>query len=94
MVGGLWEVIKGPGLCSCFASKAKLLCDVCKHELRNLLGLQIYHQLHGGIEFSFLFFGFFLLFRAAPAAYGGSQVRVESELQLPAYTTATAVLDP
>ena len=27
-------------------------------------------------------------------AYGGSQARVESELQLLAYTTATAMLDP
>ena len=29
------------------------------------------------------------LFRATPTAYGGSQARVESELQLLAYTTAT-----
>ena len=35
---------------------------------------------------SFIFF----LFRAAPVAYGSSQARVESDLQLPAYTTATA----
>ena len=45
------------------------------------------------------FLGFFLLFfpfpfRAAPVAYGGSQARVESELQLPAYTTAAAMWDP
>ena len=33
------------------------------------------------------------LFRAAPTAYGSSQAR-ESELQLPAYPTATATQDP
>ena len=44
--------------------------------------------------FSFILFIFlFLLFRAAPAAYGGSQAGVESELQLPAYATATAIQD-
>ena len=36
----------------------------------------------------------FCLFRAAPAAYGGSQARGELVLQLPAYTTATAMQDP
>ena len=36
----------------------------------------------------------FCLFRAASAAYGGSQARVESELQLLAYVTATAMPDP
>ena len=36
----------------------------------------------------------FCFFRAAPLAYGGSQARAESELQLPAYTTATATPDP
>ena len=37
-------------------------------------------------------FDFFkLLFRATPAADGGSQARVSSELQLPTYTTATAI---
>ena len=40
------------------------------------------------------FFFFFLLFRTAPAAYGASQARAESELWLPAYTTATAMPDP
>ena len=33
---------------------------------------------------------FFDLFRASPTACGSSQARVQSELQLPAYTTATA----
>ena len=33
------------------------------------------------------------LFRVAPMAYGGSYTGVQSELQLPAYTTATATLD-
>ena len=41
----------------------------------------------------------FLLFRAVPRAYESSQARnlrlgVKAELQLPAYTTATATLDP
>ena len=36
----------------------------------------------------------FLLFRAALTAYGSFQARVESELQLPAYTTATATRNP
>ena len=36
---------------------------------------------------------FFFLFRAAPAAYGSFQAGVESELQLPAYTIATATPD-
>ena len=35
----------------------------------------------------------YLLFRTALAAYGGSQV-AQSELQLPAYATATATWDP
>ena len=40
------------------------------------------------------FFGLFFFFRATPMAYGGSRLGVESELQLPAYTTATAMGDP
>ena len=43
--------------------------------------------------FLFFLFLFFLLFRAIPTAYGGSQLGVESELQPPAYTTATATED-
>ena len=39
-------------------------------------------------------FYFCFIFRAAPAGYGGSRLEVESELQLPAYTTATATWDP
>ena len=46
------------------------------------------------VAFSLLFFGFCLLFRATPVVYGGSQVGVQSELKLPAYTTATAMQDP
>ena len=41
-----------------------------------------------------LFICLFVPFRAAPAAYGSSWAGVKSELQLPAYTTATAMLDP
>ena len=40
------------------------------------------------------FFFFFLIFRATPLAYGSSQAGVKSELQLLAYTTATAIQDP
>ena len=41
-----------------------------------------------------IFFFFFLVFlRSLPATCGGSQVGVESEIQLPAYTTATAMGD-
>ena len=36
----------------------------------------------------------FCPFRAAPAAHGGSQLGVKSELQLPANTTATATATP
>ena len=36
----------------------------------------------------------FLLFRAAPVAYGGSQARGHSDLQLLAYATATTMQDP
>ena len=44
----------------------------------------------------FFLFSYFFLFRAALAAYGSSQARlgVDSELQLPAYTTTTAAQDP
>ena len=43
----------------------------------------------------FFFFFLFLPFRATPAAYGCSQARgLQSELQLPAYTTATPTPDP
>ena len=38
---------------------------------------------------NFLFF-----FRATRVAYGSAQAGVESELQLPAYTTVPATLDP
>ena len=34
------------------------------------------------------------LFRATPVAYGSSQLGAELELQLPSYTTATAMPDP
>ena len=43
--------------------------------------------------FVFMHNFFFLLLRATPAAYGGSQSRVQSELQLLAYATATAMQD-
>jgi len=50
--------------------------------------------LHAWWKFS-PFFSAFVLFRAALEAYGGSQARGrEPELQLPAYTTATATPDP
>ena len=47
--------------------------------------------------FPFFFFFFcllsFVFFRSPPTALGSSQARGPSELQLPAYTTATATLD-
>ena len=39
------------------------------------------------------YFFLFFFFTATHAAYGSSQVGVESELQLPAYATARATLD-
>ena len=39
-------------------------------------------------------FIYLFLFMAIPAAYGSSQARVASKLQLPAYATATAMPDP
>ena len=41
-----------------------------------------------------LSFFFFLLFGAAPSAYGGSHARGQLELQPPAYITAIATWDP
>ena len=40
------------------------------------------------------FFFFLAISWATPAAYGGSQARVQSELQSPAYARATAMQDP
>ena len=45
-------------------------------------------------EFLFIYLVSYLLFRAVPAAYGSSQVRLELELQLPVCTTAIATWDP
>ena len=42
----------------------------------------------------FLFFLCFCLFRATPTVYESSQVMGQIELQLPAYTVATAMQDP
>ena len=47
-----------------------------------------------GTCFFFFFFFFFYLFRAARKTYEVSRLGVESELQLLAYTTATAMPDP
>ena len=48
--------------------------------------------------FLFLFYFYFIiyifLFKAASAAYGSSQARVEPDLQLPGYASATATPDP
>ena len=43
--------------------------------------------------FFFFFFFFFLLLKAAPTIHGGSQARGRIELQLLAYTPATATKD-
>ena len=45
------------------------------------------------LYFTFILF-YFSRFRAAPPAYGDSQARGQSELQLSAYTTAIAMPDP
>ena len=46
-------------------------------------------------EFFLLSLSFFpLIFRAAPVVYGSSWARVESELKLQAYATATPMQDP
>ena len=42
----------------------------------------------------FYFILFYLLFRATPAAYGGSQARGQIRAAATAYTTATGMLDP
>ena len=55
------------------------------HDGQPLLGQRQESGLTGTISLLF-----FCLFRAAPTAYGGSQLRVKLEPQLPAYTTATA----
>ena len=47
-----------------------------------------------GFVFVFGFFFFFLLFRVAPQHVEVPRRGFESELQLPAYTTATAAQDP
>ena len=44
------------------------------------------------MENEFLFYFIFFLFRAAPVAY--KRLGIDSELQLPVYTTATTVWDP
>ena len=47
------------------------------------------HRVGSLFKFKIFILFIYWLFRAAPAAHGSSQVRVELELQLPAYTTAT-----
>ena len=42
---------------------------------------------------SFILYFLIFLFTAAPAAYGSSQARAESELSLPACTTVMALRD-
>ena len=55
----------------------------------------IFLALQLGFFFFFLVFLFlFFLFRATPVAYGSFQPRVQLELQVLAYTTITATLDP
>ena len=44
--------------------------------------------------FFLFFFFFFLIFRATLTTYGVSRLGIELELQLPAYTIATATPDP
>jgi len=52
----------------------------------------LFMDAHG--DFFLYFFIFLFFFRAAPVAYGNSQAKVQSELQLPADATAIAMWDP
>ena len=54
----------------------------------------VWRYVIGNPKLSNCVFFFFLLFRAEPVAYGSSQAGVESELQPPANTTATAAQGP
>ena len=59
------------------------------------IGLILF-EIQPNYSFLFIYFllpFFFFLFRAAPPGYGSFQARGQSELQLPAYTTATAIQD-
>ena len=62
--------------------------------------LTIFDLFQGNPFFSFFFFFFFflffllLLFTAAPAHMEAPRLGVQSELQLPAYTTAMVLPDP
>ena len=56
------------------------------------ISVEQYSLEHRLASTSYLFI-YFCLFRAAPVAYGVPRLGVESERQLPAYTTATATRD-
>ena len=81
--------VLGPGTelsCSCD------LCHSCgsAESFNPLLWARVHTHTSGGTGAAIVGF-FFCFFRAAPVAYGSSRLGVESELQLPAYTTITAV---
>ena len=55
--------------------------------------MQTFHVIYPSLLNLFIFI-FFLFFRAPLSAYGNSRQGTKSELQLPAYITATATQDP
>ena len=63
----------------------------CRYDWVTVLCSRNWHDI---VNHPYLIFFFFWLFRATSAAYGGSQARGPSELQLPVYTTATVMPDP
>ena len=68
------------------------LYNICKRP--QLVGDKANQHAELGSEMTYyLFIYLFLIFRAAPKAYGSFQDRVKLELQLPAYTTDTATPD-
>ena len=88
---GVWVTYSGLG------SLGKELSGVCPSDVGDVVSkrgsLTALLTTHGLVNRDFFFF-FFWLFSVAPEAYGGSQDGVKWELQLLAYTTATATPDP
>ena len=85
---------------NCFSTvcvkKLPLLNCICIF-VKNQLTLIYMHRILISILFHYLCVCVCVcvcLFRTAAMAYGSSQARGQIELQLPAYTTATAMLDP
>ena len=66
----------------------------CMHILKNKWKPEITIHINDEDYFTLFYLFAFFLFTVTPAAYGSSPARVKSELQLQAYTTATATPDP